>query len=87
LNLNDNIFGIDVNENAMHLAVQNQLANKRQGTQSTKTRSEVRGGGQKALETKRHRQGKTWQHPFRSVGKGWYSVWTQAQKLQIYTIA
>ena len=60
IDLNDNIFGIDVNENAVHLAVQNQLANKRQGTQSTKTKSEVRGGGIKPWRQKgtgRARQG------------------------------
>lgn len=60
IELNDNIFGIDVNENAIHLAVQNQLANKRQGTQSTKTKSEVRGGGIKPWRQKgtgRARQG------------------------------
>lgn len=60
IELKDEIFGIDVNENAMHLAVQNQLANKRQGTQSTKTKSEVRGGGIKPWRQKgtgRARQG------------------------------
>ena len=40
IELSDDIFGAKVNENAIHLAVQNQLANKRQGTQSTKTKSE-----------------------------------------------
>lgn len=60
IELNDDIFGIDVNENAMHLAVQNQLANRRQGTQSTKTKSEVSGGGIKPWRQKgtgRARQG------------------------------
>lgn len=60
IELNDNIFGIEVNTNAVHLAVQNQLANKRQGTQSTKTKSEVRGGGIKPWRQKgtgRARQG------------------------------
>lgn len=52
IQLNDDIFGIDVNKNAVHLAVQNQLANKRQGTQSTKTKSEVRGGGIKPWRQK-----------------------------------
>jgi len=52
IELNDNIFGIDVNENAVHLAVQNQLANKRQGTHSTKTKSEVSGGGIKPWRQK-----------------------------------
>lgn len=60
IDLSDNIFGIDVNANAVHLAVTNQLANKRQGTQSTKTKSEVRGGGIKPWRQKgtgRARQG------------------------------
>jgi large subunit ribosomal protein L4 len=60
IDLNDDIFGIDVNANAMHLAVQNQLANRRQGTQSTKTKSEVSGGGIKPWRQKgtgRARQG------------------------------
>lgn len=60
IDLNDSIFGIDVNENAVHLAVTNQLANNRQGTQSTKTKSEVRGGGIKPWRQKgtgRARQG------------------------------
>ncbi|HHW00755.1 MAG TPA: 50S ribosomal protein L4 [Clostridiaceae bacterium] len=60
IELNDNIFNVEVNKNALHLAVINQLANKRQGTQSTKTKSEVRGGGIKPWRQKgtgRARQG------------------------------
>jgi len=60
INLSDDIFGVEVNEDAMHAAVVNQLANKRQGTQSTKTVSEVRGGGRKPWRQKgtgRARQG------------------------------
>lgn len=60
INLTDNIFGVEVNKNALYLAVQNQLANARQGTQSTKTKSEVRGGGKKPWRQKgtgRARQG------------------------------
>lgn len=60
IELNDNVFGVDINDNAVHLAVQNQLANRRQGTQSTKTKSEVRGGGIKPWRQKgtgRARQG------------------------------
>lgn len=60
IELNDNVFGIEVNEGAVHLAVVNQLANRRQGTQSTKTKSEVRGGGRKPWRQKgtgRARQG------------------------------
>lgn len=60
INLSDDIFGVEVNEVAMHTAVVNQLANKRQGTQSAKTVSEVRGGGRKPWRQKgtgRARQG------------------------------
>ena len=47
MELNDSIFGIEPNTSAMHLVVVNYLANQRQGTQSTLTRAEVRGGGRK----------------------------------------
>lgn len=60
IELNDNIFGIEPNESAVHAVVVNYLANQRQGTQSAKTRSEVRGGGRKPFRQKgtgRHRQG------------------------------
>ena len=52
IELSDDVFGIEVNENAMYEVVKNQLANKRQGTQSTKTRGEVRGGGRKPWRQK-----------------------------------
>ena len=60
MELNDTIFGIEINEHAVYEVVKNQLANKRQGTQSTKTRAEVRGGGRKPWRQKgtgRARQG------------------------------
>ena len=60
IDLNDDIFAIDVNEHAMHLAVVQYLANQRQGTQSAKTRAEVSGGGRKPWRQKgtgRARQG------------------------------
>lgn len=50
--LNDAIFGVEINEHLVHMAVVNQLANKRQGTQSAKTRSEVSGGGKKPWRQK-----------------------------------
>ena len=50
--LNDEIFGVEVNEHLVHMAVVAQLANKRQGTQSAKTRSEVSGGGRKPWRQK-----------------------------------
>ena len=52
IELEDSIFGIEVNEAAMHMVVHNQLANRRQGTQSTKTKSEVSGGGKKPYRQK-----------------------------------
>lgn len=60
LELNDSVFGVKINEHLIHKAVVSQLANKRQGTQSTKTRAEVRGGGRKPWRQKgtgRARQG------------------------------
>ena len=60
MELSDSIFGIKVNKNAVHMAVVQHLANKRQGTKSTRTRSEVRGGGHKPWRQKgtgRSRQG------------------------------
>ena len=45
IDLNDAVFGVEVNEHLVHMAVVNQLANNRQGTQKAKTRSEVSGGG------------------------------------------
>ena len=45
MELNDAVFGVEINEHLVHLAVVRQLANNRQGTQKAKTRSEVSGGG------------------------------------------
>ena len=52
LELNDAIFGVEVNEHLVHMAVLQQLANNRQGTQKAKTRSEVSGGGRKPWRQK-----------------------------------
>jgi len=62
LDISDDIFDIKVNEHALHMAVVQYLANQRQGTKGTKTRSEVRGGGRKPWRQKgtgRARQGST----------------------------
>ena len=62
IELNDAVFGVEINENLVHRAVVSQLANKRQGTQSAKTRAEVRGGGRKPWRQKgtgHARQGST----------------------------
>ena len=52
IDLNDAIFGVEVNEHLVHMAVLQQLADKRQGTQKAKTRSEVSGGGRKPWRQK-----------------------------------
>ena len=60
IELSEAVFGVEINENAVYQAVKNQLANKRQGTQSVKTRADVRGGGRKPWRQKgtgRARQG------------------------------
>jgi len=60
MELNDSIFGVEINKTVLHQVVVNYLANQRQGTQSTKTRAEVRGGGIKPWRQKgtgRARQG------------------------------
>ncbi len=62
IELNDAIFGVEVNEHLVHMAVVSQLANNRQGTQKAKTRSEVSGGGKKPWRQKgtgHARQGST----------------------------
>lgn len=60
IELDENVFGVEINQHVVYEVVKNQLANKRQGTQSTKTRAEVRGGGRKPWRQKgtgRARQG------------------------------
>ena len=52
IDLSDAVFGVDINEHLVHLAVVQQLANNRQGTQKAKTRSEVSGGGRKPWRQK-----------------------------------
>ena len=62
IELNDAVFGVEINEHLVHMAVVNQLANNRQGTQKAKTRSEVSGGGRKPWRqtgTGHARQGST----------------------------
>ena len=62
IELNEAVFGVEINEHLVHMAVVQQLANKRQGTQSAKTRAEVRGGGRKPWKQKgtgHARQGST----------------------------
>ena len=70
IELKDDIFGIEINENAVYTVVKNYLANQRQGTQSAKTRSEVKGGGKKPYRQKgtgRARQGSRRSHRSREA--------------------
>ena len=71
IELNDAVFGVEVNEHLVHMAVVAQLANKRQGTQKAKTRSEVSGGGRKPWRQKgtgHARQGSTRSPQWTGVG-------------------
>lgn len=92
--LNDAIFGIEPHEGAMHEVVKNHLANCRQGTQSTLTRAEVRGGGRKPWRQKgtgRARQGSTrspqWTHGGIALGpkprKYHYSINKKVRRLAL----
>ena len=81
LELNENVFGIEPNKTAMHSVVVNYLANQRQGTQSTLTRTEVSGGGRKPWRQKgtgHARQGS-------SVETRWYRPRSEAPFLQIHS--
>ena len=69
IELNDAVFGVEVNEQLVHMAVVNQLANNRQGTQKAKTRSEVSGGGRKPWRQKGRSEE-------RRVGKECRSRWS-----------
>src|SRR5690554_7923100 len=79
IELNDQVFGVEVNQAVLHQVVKAQLANKRQGTQSAKTRAEVRGGGRKPWRQKgtgRARAGSTRSRSEeRRVGKECRSRW------------
>lgn len=68
IELNDSVFGVEVNEAVMRQAVLRQLANQRLGTHSTKTRGLVRGGGRKPWKQKRNRPGPCRQQPQPVVG-------------------
>jgi len=86
IELNDAVFGIEPNMSAVHLVVVNYLAHQRQGTQSTLTRAEVRGGGRKPWRQKgtgRARQGSTrspqWRHGGVALGPETAYLWFRYQ--------
>ena len=74
MELNDAIFGAKVNEHLVHLAVVSQLANKRQGTQKAKTRSEVSGGGRKPWRQEPVMQDRVQQELRSGQAAEWYSL-------------
>ena len=71
VDLDDTMFGIEPNIPVMHQVVTAQLAARRSGTQSTKTRAEVRGGGRQALEAEGHRPGPRRLEPFTDLDRRW----------------
>ena len=88
LELNENVFGIEPNKTAMHSVVVNYLANQRQGTQSTLTRTEVSGGGRKPWRQKgtgHARQGSTrspqWRHGGIALGSYRFTLNKKVRKL------
>ena len=76
IELNDAIFGVEVNEHLVHMAVVAQLANKRQGTQKAKTRSEVSGGGRKPWKQKG-----TGHAPCTAMEGRWSSICSDTKRL------
>lgn len=81
ITLSDAVFGIKPNAAVMHAAVVNYLANQRQGTQSTLTRTEVSGGRQKAVETEGYRSRKTGLYQSSAVETRRYSSRAEAERL------
>ena len=79
LDLSDAVFGVEVNEHLVHMAVVWQLANKRQGTQKAKTRSEVSGGG--TLERERNRSCKTGFNHISSVDRRRCGIRSRSERL------
>ena len=76
IELNDAVFGVEVNEHLVHMAVVNQLANNRQGTQKAKTRSEVSGGGRKPW-----RQKGTGINKITTVDRRWSCIRSSSERL------
>ena len=82
IELNDAVFGVEVNEHLVHMAVVNQLANNRQGTQKAKTRSEVSGGGRKPWRAERNRSRKTGFNKISAVDRRRRSIRSGSERLQ-----
>ena len=83
MELNDAVFGVEVNEHLVHMAVVQQLANNRQGTQKAKTRSEVIRRWKKTLETERNRSCKTGFNKSSAVDRRRSSIRSGTERLLI----
>ena len=81
IDLSDAVFGVEVNEHLVHMAVVQHLANKRQGTQKAKTRGEVSGGGRKPWKQKGTGHARRGFHQISSVDRRRYGVCTRSQRL------
>ena len=81
IELNDAVFGVEVNEHLVHMAVVQQLANNRQGTQKAKTRSEVSGGGRKPWRQKGNRSCKTGFNKISPVDRRWCCIRSRTERL------
>ncbi len=85
IQLNDAVFGVEVNEAVMHQAVVRQLSNERLGTHATKTRGMVRGGGRKPWKQKGTGRARCRLQPLPNLDRWWYYIWpTTSQLLQSY---
>ncbi len=83
MELNAAVFGIEPNMTVVHAAVKNYLANQRQGTQSTLTRAEVRGGGIKPWRQKGTGRARQGFYPLSAVDPWWYCPRPEAPFLQL----
>ena len=81
IDLSDAVFGVEVNEHLVHMAVVSQLANNRQGTQKAKTRSEVSGGGRKPWRQERNRSCKTGFYKSSTVDRRRSCIRTSSERL------
>ena len=85
IQLNDAVFGVEVNEAVMHQAVVRQLSNERLGTHATKTRGMVRGGGRKPWKQKGTGRARAGSSRSPNLDRWWYYIWsTTSQLLQSY---
>ena len=81
IELSEAIFGIEPHEHVLHDAVVMQQASQRRGTHAVKNRSEVRGGGRKAMATEGNWTCTSWKHSLTDLGRWRRSIWTYSTEL------